>query len=93
MTDLTLADCRPEVLAFALLMERELRANDHKGGWKNDNLFNLLERAQEELQELEDVLSPGTRASLADWRSQVASEAADVANMVMMVADVSGALR
>lgn len=31
--DLTLDDCRPLVRKMALEMERQLRANDYKGGW------------------------------------------------------------
>jgi hypothetical protein len=45
---------RPEVAAFAQLMERELRKNDHKGtsGWKNDTVDDLLVRIFEETEEL-----------------------------------------
>ncbi|KFC64011.1 hypothetical protein FG93_05521 [Bosea sp. LC85] len=95
MTTLGLKDCRPEVLSFALLMERELRANDHKSGWKGDCPDTLAERVEEEAEELR-------RASI-DWMGHVAhserplseavaEEAADVANMAMMVADVCNAL-
>lgn len=105
MTALTLADCRPEVLAFALLMEAELRANDHKPGWKSDRPFDLAWRIREEADELRHLIidtrswlltpaeldAPG-RGGLKSIRERIASEAADIANMAMMTADVSGVL-
>lgn len=103
MTKLTLADCRPEVLAFALLMEAQLRANDHKPGWKDDRPLDLAWRVREEAMELFDIVldarnrtaeqleAPG-RHGLKSIRERIGSEAADVANMAMMTADVSGAL-
>lgn len=79
---------RPEVLQFAVLMEQELRANDHKPGWKDDHPADLLCRVHQELKELqyaycaEDKYDP----------NKLASEGADVANMLMMFLDVCGAL-
>lgn len=71
---------RPAVLWFAQQMELALRANDHKGGWHQDDPLELCERIDDELLELKDSLTtcppPGR-----------ISEAADVANMAMMVAD------
>lgn len=92
--DLVLSDCRDEVLKFALLMERELRANEHKGGWKNDHADALADRVVEEAGELRDVamLAECHNPVPADIRAKVAEEAADVANMAMMVADVCGCL-
>lgn len=43
---------RPEVAAFAQLMEEKLRENDHKRGWKNDLPRHLLARVCDELAEL-----------------------------------------
>lgn len=108
---------RPEVLSFALLMERELRANDHKRGWTKDDPRNLVLRIDDETNELRSVvLERFTRDVVKRSRigryartefgperlieepflstntSQIAEEAADVANMAMMVADVCGAL-
>lgn len=82
---------RPEVVAFANLMERELRNNDHKGGWKDDAPGRLLERAEEEMRELHAALLSYPRDT-RKYRYELASEGADVANMVMMVLDVCGAL-
>jgi hypothetical protein len=90
-------EVRYQVAAFALLMERELRANDHKGGWDTCDTSWLLKRIEEEAKELRaadpdrvrypygtDVINDtGKRADLVE------SEAADVANFAMMVADVA----
>lgn len=50
---------RPEVAAFAQLMEQKLRENDHKGrkGWKKDKTHRLLVRLLDETRELIDALS------------------------------------
>lgn len=79
------AQLRPEVLAFAQAMENQLRANDHKGGWKGCDYAWLFGRLLEEVKELErEVTRDG---------EHILSEAADVANFAMMIADVCGALR
>lgn len=77
---------RPEVLAFARAMERELRAHEHKPGWKSDAPEDLLVRVHDEYRELGQTLH---RATSGDCPvTAVVSAAADVANMAMMVADV-----
>lgn len=83
-------DLRPEVLAFAHLMERQLRANDHKPGWKGHAPHDLAVRMFQEATE--------ATWAIADWKDgtgdtqSVGTEAADVANFAMMIADVCGAL-
>lgn len=62
---------RPEVLAFAIAMERELRANDHKGGWKGCHPIELVNHLNDEVKELAVEIRKGTSA-------EVLSEAADV---------------
>lgn len=74
---------RPEVAAFAALMEQRLRENDHKPGWKEDDPRELYERLDEEAGELDYALA---------IRDGIAKEAADVANFAMMIADVCGVL-
>ena len=81
---------RPEVYAFALLMEHELRANDHKPGWKNEKPALLINRVWDEAHELWDAIFP--REDRTENKDRIGSEAADVANMAMMVADVCGCL-
>ena len=90
---------RPEVRAFADLMEAQLRANDHKPGWKNDSDLDLFERLGEESAELLAALhrhakrlSWGDDWVMEDTAPRVGREAADVANFAMMIADVVGAL-
>jgi NTP pyrophosphatase (non-canonical NTP hydrolase) len=92
---------RPEVVAFADAMERELRANDHKGGWRDDHHDDLMSRLSDELLELQQALDLSRGKSAAyypnnpngpTWQSVVLSEAADVANFAMMIADVCEAL-
>lgn len=82
---------RPEVVAFASLMERELRENDWKGGWKHCNFASLMSHVWEEARELQEALLSYPRDT-QKYRERIASEGADIANMVMMVLDVRGAL-
>jgi len=86
---------RPEVLEFAKIMERKLRENNEKGGWKTCSTWWLLGRAHEELVELRNALDSwmakrdfcsGDR--IRRLAADVIEEAADVANFVMMIADV-----
>lgn len=74
---------RSEVLTLALLMEKHLRANDHKPGWRADSLHVLLDRAKEELSELEEAIAVLDKGGVAS----VEKEAADVANFMMMIVD------
>lgn len=76
---------RPEVRRFAAAMEQKLRANDAKGGWKDCTPFEMIQRAQEELRELEcEVrrIPPGVTTT-----EECRKEAADVANFLMMVVE------
>ena len=70
---------RPEVLAFASVMESKLRANDHKAHWRECSLDYLLTRLEQEALELREAINCG---------EGVISEAADVANFAMMIADI-----
>jgi NTP pyrophosphatase (non-canonical NTP hydrolase) len=75
---------RPAVAWFAQAMERKLRENDHKGGWLDDkcDLAFLLGKLTEERSELTRAIRErGTPEQCLD-------EAADVANIAMMIADV-----
>ncbi len=84
---------RPEVVAFSRLMEKELRNNDHKPGWKNDYAVDLANRVIEEAVELKEVAFDADTWGAENFREKVGEEAADVANMAMMVADVCGCLK
>lgn len=86
-------DIRPQVAAFALLMEAKLRENDHKGHWKDEALGYLLGRLEEERRELDVAVERWrTYRGRAEDRINVGREAADVANFAMMLADSCGAL-
>jgi hypothetical protein len=92
------APWRPEVRAFADLMEAKLRENDHKGGWANGHPCHLFDRLKEEAGELGLVIYHGVpsarreRLTVPPDPLKVGREAADVANFAMMIADVCGAL-
>ncbi len=91
-------DVRPEVAAFALLMEAKLRENDHKGSWKGEATSYLSRRCGNELDELRAALRTLNAYDGMDankrlgYRATVAREAADVANFAMMIADACGGL-
>ncbi len=81
---------RPEVRWFAQEMERQLRANDHKGGWQEMSPFVLGRRLLEEYEELLSACLAAQRTpDRLPFHSSVLEEAADVANFAMMIADVS----
>lgn len=92
---MTITDCRPEVRAFACLMEERLRANDHKYGWKGMPPLSLYLRLQEESAELLRAVLNATAELKSERgpRRAVAHEAGDLANFAMMIADVCGALQ
>jgi hypothetical protein len=85
---------RPEVMAFARAMEAKLRKHDAKRGttgWKRDRAVALAQRLREEVDELDgaaEMFEEGEEPA-----ENVLSEAADVGNFAMMIADVCGALR
>lgn len=80
---------RPEVAKYAELMEQKLRANDHKGHWRESSLSYLIARLREECGELIDAVLY-EEGSTPD---HITEEAADVANFAMFIADVAGGLR
>lgn len=71
---------RPEVGAFAVIMEQTLRKHDDRPGWKDCDAEVLLARLYEEVNELASAINTGS--------STVPKESADVANFAMMIADV-----
>jgi hypothetical protein len=72
---------REPVKWFAEEMEKTLRANDGKGGWSRTSIYYLLNRARQELSELEQAVSKGAPVS------EIIRESSDVANFMMMIAD------
>ncbi len=80
-------DLRPEVLAFAKLMETKLRGNDFRPGWKDCTPKWAVGRIEDELEELQDAMNSGP-----DGIYEAPEEAVDVANFCMMFVDLMGGL-
>ena len=78
-------ELRPEVQWFAEQMELRLRANDWKGGWRDEDIDWLWARMWDEERELYQAMHPSTWPEV-DYDG-IVKEAADVANFAMMVAD------
>ena len=73
---------------FAKEMKAKLYANIHKGGWKKERKDVLVARMFEEASELaREMATP-----ILDPQ-EIASEAADVANFAMFIADAARAAR
>ena len=84
--------CRPVVLAFARAMEEKLRKNEHKGGWDGEDPYDLLAMIVDETDALDTALESYLKDNNAEAVKKVLSEAADVANFCLFVADVCGAI-
>lgn len=71
---------RTAILRFARLMERNLRRNDHKGGWETCSQGYLRRRLKDEVRELD-------RAFKKKDVGAIKYECADIANFAMMISD------
>lgn len=90
------AKLRPQVAWFANLMEEILRKNDYKGGWNECSTLWLLAKLSEEVGELGEILTethfpdgsafPPKFPLTAQTTQQICNEAADIANIAMMIA-------
>ena len=80
---------REEVQWFAQVMESVLRKNDYKGGWHGVSFEFLLDKILfEEIKELKDALETLTMGAITgEMVDNVVNEAADIANLAMMIAD------
>ena len=76
-----LVECREEVDWFARQMEVVLQANDHKSGWEGLSKKYLIDKLEEEYEELIEAVQKGDATTIA-------TEAADLANVAMMLADL-----
>jgi NTP pyrophosphatase (non-canonical NTP hydrolase) len=72
---------REEVIKFAQAMENELHENEWKGHWCGCDKEYLTVKLMEEIHELFKAIMQ------RDSDDKVLSEAADVSNIVMMIAD------
>lgn len=77
---------RDVVARFGSAMEVELNQNDHKLHWSNYSAKWLLNRLRQEVRELAKAVEADSRPE------RILSEAADVANFALMIADVCGGL-
>jgi glutathionyl-hydroquinone reductase len=68
---------------FSKQMERKLKKNDHKGGWRNCELQYLSMRLTQERKELTEAIASKDFQKIID-------ECADIANFAMMIADRFG---
>lgn len=85
---------RGEIRIFANEMERQLRLNEHKGGWKDCDLKWLYSELSNHLEELKRFTRADSKSTLAyPGKVAILDNAADVANFAMMIADVCGARR
>lgn len=72
---------RKEVALFAQAMERKLRKNDYKIGWKECSPDYLITKLHEELKEFQVTIDNG-------FTNRMLHEGADIANIVMMLCDI-----
>lgn len=79
-------DLRREVEWFAKQMERRLKENDHKPGWKHDSLSSLVVRLDEEVSKIWSNIALFEGES--DYE-EIYEDAIDLGNFAMMVADVA----
>jgi len=88
---LSIVDCRPEVLAFAIRMEEKLRTKDaeYPRSWREDTLEGLFAHLDEEVIELDTAIGAVSNGDM----QKVIGEAVDVANMAMMIADTAESLK
>ena len=78
---------RPCVLNFALEMESKLKKNDHKTGWQGYAFYQLRDRLEDEVLELQEACAELEANRSKPRIKKVIKEAADVANFAMMMAD------
>jgi len=88
MYNIDLTEIRPGVLKAASVMERVLRANDYKGGWKSCTNHYLINRLFDEVAEV-NAEYMNTPYSQNDFKvsNELALEIIDVMNMGMMILD------
>ena len=80
---------RPALAKFAEYMEDVLRENDWKCGWHGMTISRLIQRTQEELDEVKEVSMEHIPANaIIDNLKRMKKEVADVANFCMMLNDI-----
>ena len=77
---------RTPLRQFAYEMERQLKANDDKGGWYSCSAQFLLKEATNHLNALKRTIRSKTKKS-SEKDPLILDDAADVANFMMMIVD------
>lgn len=87
-------ELRPEVQKFAEEMEKQLKANEHKGGWKDCTYDFLLSELDKNLNRLRYLNGHrgGCIAEIKESVKEVNRRCANIANFAMMICDNAGAL-
>jgi hypothetical protein len=78
-------EIRPELAAFAKVMESRLKENAHRGDWRTFNFYYLAACLTANLGHM-------IRAYQADKPESILKSAADTANYAMMISDLCGGL-
>lgn len=79
-----------ELEIFFGICKSKLAANEHKGSWEDQSVMGLCRWIRVEVKELEQACFD--KRLKGNPPGEVAREAADVANLAMMVADIMGEL-
>ena len=79
--NITINEVRPEVQAFAVEMEKILRENDHKGGWRNCGYTFLKYRA------VKHMVNVVERVESGHINENMLKECYHSANYLMMMCD------
>jgi len=79
--NITINDVRPEVQAFAVEMEKVLRENDHKGGWRNCSYTHLKYRVVRHTVNVVELVEGG------NINNNMLKECYHSANYLMMMHD------
>ncbi|TPE67999.1 hypothetical protein [Halalkalibacterium halodurans] len=78
---------RAAVRRFSIEMERQLKVNDHKGGWKNEHHEFLFKEMARNINHLADALKG---KSCVKDRYEITIRCANIANYAMMIVDNEG---
>jgi hypothetical protein len=88
-----------KISVLAEAMRKKLVANAYKGGWQNMSVPYMMDRITDERNELDNAIWRLNKFRKANngktprvLLEDILSEAADIANFAMMIADVAGAL-
>lgn len=76
---------RPVVETFAEEMEKQLKANDHKGGWETSTNYWLMEGLKKNLAALRTCVNQEPKVLIQ--QEEIMRRAANIANFAMMIAD------